>query len=219
MYESKQEKRILNITNGDYFNNYFLSKFGGEALPFREAMMDGDTVLDIYSQDFIYQRAKSLCVSPEEYTQKACVFDTLQKNTYDELNLWFGEDTFCQVNLLTLLAYLEQISFSGKVTLHHIDDETFAILKRNVDVTLGSYQKIYADILIQRWRPNEIGVLNQKAMDLYFDYLSPTGALSMLVKENADMNKPALLRLLIENSKDYGLSSMQAERLIQRNAK
>ena len=41
---------ILNITNGDYFNDYFLAKFGGTAIPFCEVMMDGETVTDIYSE-------------------------------------------------------------------------------------------------------------------------------------------------------------------------
>ena len=51
---------VLNITNGDAFNVYFLSKFGGLAVPFREAMMDGDAVLSIFSDDFIRLRSKEL---------------------------------------------------------------------------------------------------------------------------------------------------------------
>ena len=49
--------KILNITNGDYFNEYFLSKFGGEAVSFCEAMMDGDVLSDIYSNEFIKLRS------------------------------------------------------------------------------------------------------------------------------------------------------------------
>ena len=37
-------KETLNITNGDVFNHFLLSKCGGEAVPFREVMMDGETV-------------------------------------------------------------------------------------------------------------------------------------------------------------------------------
>lgn len=217
MYESKYNKSILHITNGDYFNDYFLSKFNGEALPFREAMMDGDTALTIFSKEFISLRAKALGVSPKEYENKACVFEALQNNTYDELHLWFGRDTFCQVNLLTLLAYLEQISFRGKILLDYIDDETFAPIQQSIDVPLGIYQTLYADILIRKQSPAQMGILNKRAIDLYFDYLSPTGTLSMLVKENADMDKVALLRLLMESSKDYGLSSSQAEALVNDN--
>ena len=215
MYELKHKKCILHITNGDYFNDYFLSKFGGVALPFREAMMDGDTDITIFSKQFIRLRANSLCVSPEEYTDKACVFKALRDNAYDELHLWFGKDTFCQVNLLTLLAYLEQISFRGRVTLTYIDDETFVPIQQNIDVPLGIYQSLYADILIRKHRPIETGVLNTKAIDLYFDYHSPNGALAKLVKDNANLERNALLYLLMERSKDYGLSALQAEGLIK----
>ena len=50
-------QKILNITNGDSFNGYFLSKFGGEAVPFREVMMDGDSEEDIYSEEFVRLRS------------------------------------------------------------------------------------------------------------------------------------------------------------------
>ena len=35
----------LNITNGDAFNSYFINTFGAEALPFCEAMMDGNRAI------------------------------------------------------------------------------------------------------------------------------------------------------------------------------
>ena len=123
---------ILNITNGDFFNAYFLKTFGGEAIPFCEAMMDGDTVLDIYSEEFIHLRSRELNVGTEEYRTKMLIPSALKKKSYSELRLWFGRDTFCQVNLLTLLAYLEEIHCGGRVLLNLIDDETFKILEENV---------------------------------------------------------------------------------------
>ena len=207
--------KILNITNGDYFNKYFLSKFGGDAIPFREAMMEGKTLPDIYSEEFFYLRAKELGVSVQEYKAKACVYDTLQENHYDELHLWFGKDTFCQMNLLTLLAYLEIISYMGRVFVHYIDDESFEIIESDIPVTLGCYQQLYADVFLNKHIPGEFGVLCKKAIELYFDYLSSDGALARLVRENADKDTPSLLSLLMENSKAYGLSSWQAEKLIK----
>ena len=62
--------QILNITNGDCFNEYLISHRGGIALPFCEAMMDGEVVENIYSERFIALRAKSLRVTEEEYRQK-----------------------------------------------------------------------------------------------------------------------------------------------------
>ena len=208
--------RILNITNGDYFNDYFLSKFGGKAVPFCEAMMDGDTVSDIYSDEFIETRSKELNVSSEEYKAKMHVQIELTKSRYSELRLWFGKDTFCQTNLLTLLAYLEQIKYRGKVILNYIDDETFDVIEDSIPVTLGIYKKLYEDILIAKRHPTALGVLDTEAITLYFDYLSDNGALARLVREHSDKDDIALICLLLENSKAYGLSDLQAKKMIEK---
>lgn len=210
---------VLHITNGDYFNRYFLSEFGGEAIPFREVMMEGDTLPEIFEKTFFALRAKELGVSIDEYKAKACVYDALQNNTYEELHLWFGKDTFCQVNLLTLLAYLELTSYMGRVFVNYIDDESFAILEKGIPVTLGGYYKLYEDILIKKRQPIDVGVLDKNAIALYFDYHAPTGKLSRLAQENAKMEKQALLALLIEHSKEYGLATWQVEKLLQANKK
>ena len=207
--------KVLNITNGDCFNDYFLSKFGGEAVPFCEAMMDGDTVSDIYSDEFIELRSKALGVSAKEYKSKIHV-QTAPLENYSELRLWFGKDTFCQTNLLTLLAYLEQIEYGGQVFLNYIDDENFEVIEENISVTLDSYKRIYEDILITKKHPTNLGVLDAEGIELYFDYLSDTGALAQLVRENSDKDDLNLVCLLLENSKAYGLSDIQAEMLIRK---
>ncbi len=207
---------ILNITNGDFFYDYFIKKFGGVALPFCEAMMEGETVKEIYSDIFIKVRCKSLEVKKEEYLSKLQVLDTVKE--YSVLKLWFGKDTFCQLNLLTLLAYLEQISYSGDVTLNYIDDETFSVLEENITVKLGDYQKIYEQVLILKEMPEDVGVLNKRAIGLYFDYLSPKGNLQVKVKENLSMDENALICLLLEETRSYGLSDLQIKKLIK-NAK
>ena len=207
--------KILNITNGNHFNEYFLSKFGGEAIPFCEAMMDGDTVSDIYSDEFIELRAKQLGVNSEKYKSKMHV-QTSPLENYSELRLWFGKDTFCQTNLLTLLAYLEQIGYAGQVFLNYIDDENFEVLEKNIPVTLGSYKKLYEDILIAKKHPTDLGVLDTDAIELYFDYHSDNGALATLVREHSDKDDTALICILLENSKAYGLSDIQAEMLIKK---
>ena len=207
--------KVLNITNGDCFNDYFLSKFGGEAVPFCEAMMDGDTISDIYSDEFIELRSKALGVSAKEYKSKMHV-QTAPLENYSELRLWFGKDTFCQTNLLTLLAYLEQIEYGGQVFLNYIDDENFEVIEENISVTLDSYKRIYEDILITKKHPTNLGVLDAEGIELYFDYLSDTGALAQLVRENSDKDDLNLVCLLLENSKAYGLSDIQAEMLIRK---
>ena len=205
--------KILNITNGDAFNRYLLSKIGGEAVPFREAMMDGEAVLEVYSDAFIETRAKEHCVSVEEYTSKMLpnyIFE------YSKLNLWFGKDTFCQANLLTLLAYLEQTQDGGEIALNYIDDETFEVLEADIKVELSGYENLYNEILIKKNDLKDIGVLDLNAIELYFDYHSSEGALAKIVRENSEREDVEIIRILLEKSKKYGLSDIQAAKLIKK---
>lgn len=210
--------KILNITNGEYFNDYFRANFGGECLPFCEVMMDGETTSEIYSEQFIRLRAKELDVSAKEYSSKMYVYNALHNKAtdYAKLRLWFGKDTFCQINLLTLLAYLEQINYCGKIILNYIDDQTFKVIEENIDVSLGNYQKIYEHILIYKHKPNKLGVLVENAIDLYFDYLSCDGTLARVIKENYDLDEYSLICLLLRVSEAYGLSDVQAKKLISK---
>ena len=209
--------KILNITNGECFNEYFISEFGGTAVPFCEAMMDGEAVTNIYSQQFVALRAESLNVTEKEYRAKMYVYDALKGNDWQTICLWFGKDTFCQMNLLTLLAYLEQIEYQGALKLNYIDDETFEVLDADIDVELGIYHKIYEDVLISKIVPDDVGLLCSRTIDLFFDYHSDNGKLAKLVRTNAHKEKPELISLLLKQSKDYGLSDLQAERLINSN--
>ena len=208
--------KILNITNGEYFNEYFMSNFGGTAVPFCEVIMDGEVLTDIYSEEFIAVRAKSLNITENEYKTKMYAYNALNYNDYKTICLWFGKDTFCQVNLLTLLAYLEQIQYDGEIKLNYIDDETFDVLESDINLELGVYSEIYEQVLISKKLPSDVGVLCHRAIDLYLDYHSDIGTLAEIVKANAYKDKMELIGLLLEESKDYGLSDLQIERLINR---
>lgn len=209
---------MLNITNGDYFNNYFKDNIDACALPFREAMMQGCATKKIFSKEFISARAISLGVQENEYLNNCADLLSAIKDLKDEgqIDLWFGADTFCQLNLLTLLAYLEQVSFKGKVFLHTIDDETFEIIGDKIQVKLGYYTQIYNDVIIKRQRPKTLGVLNERAINLYFDYLSDGGFLAQTVLKNKEKSIQEIVVELLKISKEYGLSDLLAKELIQR---
>ena len=209
-------KLVLNVTNGDYFNEFFAKTNNEIAIPFREVMMDGEALRNIFSDEFISLRAKELGVSSSEYADKMSVCNEL-KNDYRELKLWFGKDAFCQINLLVLLAYLEQINYDGKITLNIIDDETYEVIKENIAVSLGDYCRAYESVLIQKELPSSLGVIDENAVKLYFDYHDKNGKLVFLIKDNDSLDKEKLIRLLIKESKDYGLSSEQIEKLIEKN--
>ena len=206
---------LLHITNGDVFNQYLITNCAVPAVPFRETMMDGETVAQILSDAFVRCRAAAVAVSEEEYRGNMAAFDGLQKK-YGEICLWFGRDTYCQVNLLTLLAHLEQIGFGGRVTLNYIDDETMAMVESNIEVALGVYAEAYKTLLIDKQMPSECGVLDMHALYLYLDYHSENGALARLVREDASGDTMKLLYALLAHSQDYGLSDIQAKKLIDK---
>ena len=212
---ANMDNRVLNITNGEVFNEYFISRFGGDAIPFCEAMMDGKAVMDIFSEEFIELRSFELNVGVDLYKSKMHVHKELQ-NDYAKLNLWFGKDTFCQMNLLTLLAYLEQIEFSGEVALNYIDDETFDVIEGDIQVDLGRYLELYEKILVSKSVPKEVGVLCLNSVELYFDYHSTNGKLAEIVRNNSTMERMDLICLLLNNSKEYGLSDIQTIKLIEK---
>ena len=97
---------------------------------------------------------------------------------------------------------------------NYIDDETFELLESNIPVKLGIYSSIYEQVLIRKKTTDNVGLLCANALTLYFDYNSENGSLAKLVRDNADKGKSALTSLLLENSKEYGLSDLQAERII-----
>ena len=209
---------ILNITNGDYLNDKLSKENEGEFFPFREAMIQGEVAYPILDVNFIKVRAKSLGVSEELYKEKAkeLLEFSLRHEKYSKLKLWFGSDTFCQLNLLTLLAFLEQINYAGEIEIAIIDDETGNTLKPSSSVKLGQYLAVYKTVLISKQMPDELGVINRRAVELYFDYLSLDGYLARLIKENRDLTENQLLVLLLESSKEYGLSDLNLKELISR---
>lgn len=213
---------ILNITNGDAFNEYFLNTHPGEkAIAFREAMMQGRAEKKIFDENFILLRSAELGVSPDEYAEKMSDIISLgnKQNEYSEICLWFGRDTFCQLNLLTLLAFLEQTEYQGDIGLILVDDENFLQLSALNHVTTGIYGNLYRRILIDRdagIAGCDTGVIDRKAIMLYFDYLSDDGRLARFIRSQPqEKGEDELVRLLLKESYDYGLSDIQARNLIK----
>ena len=209
---------LLNITNGDYLNAKLSKKYEGEFFPFREAIIQGEVTSTVLDDEFIKVRAKSLGVSEEYYKQNAekLIDFTKNHNKYSSLKLWFGKDTFCQLNLLTLLALLEQINYIGEISLVLIDDETGSIIGQEKRVELGVYREIYNKILIEKQPTSKLGDIDERAIELYFDYLSLDGYLANLIRENLSLSEDELMVLLLNSSKEYGLSDLNIRELIAR---
>lgn len=108
-------KNIFHITNGDYLAESLKNtSIDGEIIVCREALVSGDLKADSL-EEFWNIRAKWIAedynVSPENYYQKSVSeFEKiLNIPEHSEVNLWFEDDLFCQVNLWFCVFLLSKI--------------------------------------------------------------------------------------------------------------
>lgn len=104
---------ILHILNGDS-TNYGFEQTGleGDVLIWREVLSEGPLEKTISSAHFWRVRQEwiegAFNETPDKYQHKMLDQLSILSGQYDEINLWFEFDLHCQVNLLGIMAYLEQ---------------------------------------------------------------------------------------------------------------
>lgn len=109
-------KNIFHITNGDFLAEYLKkTSIEGEIIICREALITGDFKSDSL-EEFWKVRAKSISedynVSKESYYEKSVSEFEKVLNIPEgfEVNLWFEDDLFCQVNLWFCVLLLSNIN-------------------------------------------------------------------------------------------------------------
>lgn len=209
---------VINITNGEFYNKFFEEQTKNKGIPFNEVMMSGPAVFPVFSNIFIEKRSKYHSISSDEYIDKMEQIIYLKNiiNEVTTINLFFGNDTYCVINLLTLLAYLEELKYKDTITLNIIDDYSFETIESGINITLGIYDDLYKNIVINKEKQANLGVLSIRAIDLYFDFLDNNGYLARIVKENINKSVDDLAVLLLDASTEYGLSDLLILELINR---
>src|SRR5690625_257012 len=71
---------------------------------------------------------------------------------YESIVLWFGPDMCCQMKVLTILAYLDQINFQGELILHIINEVTYEV--EEVEFIREQYKIIYEKVLLEKILPS-----------------------------------------------------------------
>ncbi|MDO7204383.1 hypothetical protein Q5M85_09710 [Paraclostridium bifermentans] len=120
------------------------------------------------------------------------------------------------MNLLTILCFLETRKYKGNVFTVIIDDESFNIIRGKTPITLVSYQELYEKILLNKEYVKCNDSIMDKAISLYFDYLSDKGKLAMIIKNNNTLSENQLIEKLLLEGMDYGISDLQAYHLIKK---
>lgn len=97
--------KLFHIVNGDALKEKFPDSLKGEIIVFRECLMDGNidghNLTDFYKTraEFIRKNYHDFKAS-DYYEMTVTEFEKIQQIPQDaDINLWFEDDLFCQVNL------------------------------------------------------------------------------------------------------------------------
>jgi hypothetical protein len=212
------QKRILHLLNGQSMYHFFKSTgFLGEELmiPFNEAMCYGDTCSDIFSDSFIQLRARVHRVTPEQYIERVQKpLKPLFNEHFTQISLWFDGDMFCQINILTILAWLDQTDYKGGIELHIVGDRFEP--KERFSLKAEGYYTMYKQVLIQKEMPkNVFPDPLKRGIELYLNYLQKDSDLIRFINKYQDISEEELVIKLMEEFQHYGLGDTQYLEIIK----
>ncbi|NOU67508.1 helix-turn-helix domain-containing protein [Paenibacillus sp. LMG 31461] len=212
------DRDILNILNGqmmyeEFHNHQLMEK--SDYVPFNEAMCSNETTYPIFSDEFNKIRASGHQVTLHDYERITLTpLKPLMEKQYQCMVLWFGDDMFCQMNMLTLLAHLEQEGYEGKVYFHMVKELTYDV--EETDILLGGYKEIYEQVLIHHRLPeaNLMPVMYQ-GISLYLEYLKDDNEITAFIRKNLGKPQDELLQQLFRLFPHYGLGDLQYIKMIK----
>lgn len=213
------DKDVLNILNGQFMYEEFKSeKLMGESdyAPFNEAMCVNATTAQIFDDEFIKTRAEGHQGTVENYMKKVIhPLENLFKKEYKCIVLWFGEDMFCQMNLLTVLSYLEQSGYKGKVYLNSFREDEFKVSQ--IELELGNYFSVYNEVLVNHKKPShEVLPVMYQAIDLYLEMLKENNVVVKYISKNKGLPTQELLKRLFNLFPTIGYGDLQYIELINK---
>ena len=206
----------INITNGKYLNDYLKSKLNGEFIPFNEAMIQGKLLYPLFDDKFNESRCKTHKVTKLEYLENIKDFLNIKEysSNIKSITLWFGQDAFCIINLVTVLCYLEDIKYRGSVNLNIVDDETCHVLKENIKLSLGHFKNVYLKLIDKELTLVKEDFINEGLND-YLYITSDNNFVIDYIKENIKVfDIETLVINILKNTTKYGLSDVFIKKLI-----
>ncbi|HDX9653414.1 helix-turn-helix domain-containing protein [Bacillus wiedmannii] len=213
------DKDVLNILNGQMMYEEFKNeKLMGDSeyAPFNEAMCVNLATTQVFNDEFIKTRAEGHNSSVESYTKK--VIDPLEKlfmKKYKCIVLWFGEDMFCQINLLTILSYLEQSCYEGKVYLNSFREDEFKV--NQIELELGNYSTIYNEVLVNHKKTShKVPPVMYQAIVLYLEMLKEDNIVMKFISKNQSLSNQELLIKLFQLFPTIGYGDSQYIELINK---
>ncbi|WP_107841633.1 helix-turn-helix domain-containing protein [Metasolibacillus meyeri] len=211
---------VLNILNGEeMFKKFKEQQLMGASdyAPFNEAMCINDTTYPIFSPKFNEMRAQGHKVMLQSY--EAITLATLKNNLFSKkyacIVLWFGEDMFCQMNLLTVLAYLEQINYEGVVYYHAVQEQTYDV--EEIVLQLGGYRSLYKTVLMEKRMPSvDMMPVMYQGTKLYLELQKEMNEITKYIEGHRHLALNELVSRLLKVFPQYGLGDTQYIEIIDR---
>ncbi|MFI8685764.1 AraC family transcriptional regulator [Rossellomorea sp. NPDC077527] len=212
------QTKTVHILNGtEMYKNFEKSQLlePETMTPFNEAMCYGETCEDIFSEAFIEMRAMVHHVTPAQYAEITLKpLQPLFKGSVERIALWFDEDMFCQMNLLTILAWLDKRNYKGEIDLHLVDHQYQPVGDYSLEAK--GYAALYKQVMINKTLPEDVGLTPlSKGIERYLNYLEKDSDLMLYIQRHHDVPAEELVSLLIENFKEYGLGDTQYFEMIK----
>lgn len=186
-------------------------------IPWNEAMCWGNADGDIFSINFVQKRIQSLNTTEQEYQKIVLEPLHIFMNKIEEgvVVCWFGLDMFCQMNLLTCLAYLEQRKYRGKVVCCLFDEENVDETLRIKEIELKTIVNCYKDIICRKKEIDTLPFVEMKqAMIDYLSLDSGDNEIVKYIKEHINEEKSVILHELMNKFKRFGLGDLQYLQII-----
>ncbi len=211
------DQNVLHVLNGQVMYEEFKSKKlmgDSDYVPFNEAMCVNATTTSIFDHTFIQTRAAGHGDSEDNYRTKVIApLKSLFEQSYAAIVLWFGEDMFCQMNLLTILAYLEQSQYKGNVFLNCFREDEFKVSQ--TELTLGDYYSVYEEVLVNHRKPShEVPSVMNHAIDLFLEMQTDNNRVIKYILKHKHLPTSELLKRLFKVFPTIGYGDIQYMKLI-----
>ena len=216
----RSEAKVLHILNGNCMmqdfekNGRINEKF--TYIPFNEAMCWGEADEEIFSTLFVEKRAQSLNTTIEDYRRIVLTpLEPLFNDKFDIIALWFGDDMFCQINMLTVLAFLDQSNFDGDVSFCMALENTNEMLSDAYDINVkGSLEKYKSIVCNNKMTSQKLLPAMYQAVLLYLNYRYKTSEINRYIIQNINKETDKLIIDLLQTFPQYGLGDLQYKMLI-----
>jgi hypothetical protein len=133
---------------------------------------------------------------------------------FKHIALWFDADMFCQINILSLLAWLDQAEHTNAIDLYIVGDQFEPM--SHFTLKVKGYYAIYKQVLIDKKMPENIYPHPlKKGVELYLNYLNKDSDLMMYIHKYKDVPEEELILALFKEFKHYGLGDTQYFEIIK----